>query len=589
MPSLSFVLVEPGKRATPATKHQERVDIHSHAQKVTQKRKRDQRLLDQAKRTNGAIVLATKPQSTKSLIQKVNGRHGIEVLAQAIKHDVKAYPYGLPTPSPEPQFDRPLTSYSAWTDDHKYGLSMFQHVTIIDINETNTNMAFWNQVIPAYGETWKCVRDIVSAVASGNEAIQNRDDKLFLTALDLHLKAIASLRRDLTKLPLSAQVACCLLFEAFSVLRCDFASAGKQIDTAKMLTKNVPVDLYLEDDKLGIVCDALTRMSRAPAWSLWNPANFLKYEGLRFAEPSLFFELEPVDISQGTLPGLVESIQRFSRQASGRIRRNLSELAHIEPDSRFVKDVLSEFQAWWRLFADFMSTDPPREDRETIQQAEIGWRFTYITFCAGVVASGDSACDDPKYVSHFHRICDLTEQRFRETSDYARHSTIKAFLQILVPSLWLVVLMCRDPPIRARAITVLKSRDYQESDFNSIVTGQLADFIIQLETRGRELQFAHEIPAADRISVEDLKYSAERQEVVLSYRFTDRLRADEPLLVERIPWATGGDDKKLGSAFDALSQTCTLYRKVRPSAAPLGFLKPMYYAGQLVPVSVDHG
>lgn len=461
---------------------------------------------------------------------------------------------------------------------------MFQHITIIDINDINTNMAFWRQVVPAYSELYECIRDIVSAIASANQAIQNRDDELILTALDLHVKAIASLRRDLTTLPLSAQVACCLLFEAFSVLRCDFGTAGKQIDTAKMLTKKVSVNAYLEDEKLATVCDALTKMSQVPVWSLWNPSHFLKYEGLRHAEPNLYLEPEIIDTTNGTLEGLVESLQRLSRQFSGRIRRNLSETAFVDPSCRLAQDTLLVLKRWKAEFNKFISTDIQEKDHETVQQAELGWNFTYITFTSGVLGCGELVYDNPKYLPYFDRVNDLAEQRFNASADYSKHQTIKAFLQIVIPSLWLVILMCRDPLVRTRAVQILKSRFYQESDFNSIITGRLGEIVIELETRGRPVSAAWDIPLRDRIHVEGIRYNAQAQQVLLSYTLAGDLRADAPVFCEAVPWKLEGDLIKFNGAIGALSQTCTLYRKVKPAQAPSGFVKTMYYKGELVPV-----
>lgn len=607
MAPISFVIVKPGKRATAAAKHEQRVGIHSHAQKVTQQRKRDQRQKE-VEKVKTLIFADTKDGTiSNEVVKGLNESHDVDTLIASVKLAHIRMPYGLPTPSPEPDFDRPLSKYSAWTEDHKYGVSMFVHLTILDINDSATNMKFWEQVVPAYSEVWTCVRDIVSAIACANQAIQTRDNELILIALRLHLQAIAALRRDLTSLPLSAQVACCLLFDAFNVLRCDFVQAGTQIATARQLIASVQLDTYLEDEKLATVCNALSRMSQSSAWSLWNPSYFLRYEGLRHAEPNLHIELQPIDNNQGTLLGLVQSMERLSRHFAGRIRRNLSESASVSRTSQLTRDVLTEFKTWRKHFETYVTQTQCHsqrpEERATIQQAELAWNFTCITFTGGVLSSNPCIYDEPVYKPYYTRINDLAEKRFTDASthSHARNTNIKAFLQIVVPSLWLNILMCRDPQIRNRSIQILKSQHYQEGEFNSFIAGQIAEMVVALETRGNtDITSAHQIPLQDRVRIEGIKYLAETQEIILSYSplvepqsqsrtqsRTQSHRTPSPsnnIIEKRIEYPLKGDPLKLSNAVLALSQSCTLYRKVRPSAAPAGWIKPMYYLDQSVEV-----
>lgn len=592
MSSLSFVLVQPGKRSTAASKHEQRVGIHSHAQKVTQQRKREKRRQDQEKEVKGTPAVAGRPLDNHELAKRMTDNRNVWSLIETMRYKPK-YSYGLPTPSPEPdiQIARSLTHYSSWTDDHKYGVSMFTHVTVLDINESATNMTFWTQDVPALSEVWTCIRDIVSAIAAANQAIQDRDSKLILTALELHLKALAALRRDVAMLPLSAQVACCLLFDAFNLLRCDFVQAGGQIAIAKKLTSKLQLDAYLEDEKLPTVCDALTRMDQTAAWSLWNPSNFLRYEGLRHAEPTLHLDLLPVDTSASILQGLVESMGRLSRHFSGRMRRNLSDAAFVNPTSRLAQDVLQEFRLWKGQFDEYVLKYAQVDERATIEQAEIAWNFTYVTFCTGVLGCGELVYDDSQYLPRYDRINDLAEQRFVESAEFSRHTNIKAFLQIIVPSLWLVVLMCRDPQIRARSVAILKSRQYQEGEFNSVIAGRMAEAVIELEVFGLDVHTASDVPLQNRICIEGIKYLADTEEVALRYSLASQRHVSAPEYQKRIHWKLEGDPVNFNNAIGALSQTCTLYRKALPSAAFTGYIKPMCYKGELVPIcfGVPHG
>lgn len=583
MSSLSFVLVKPQKRATAAAKHKERVAIHSHAQKVTQQRKREKRL-QASRRSSKTLEISTTstPNLTKVVLEHLVESHDVTSWTGLVNSRTKPA-LGLLTPSPEPSFDRPFTNYSAWTDDHKYGVSMFQHVTILDINSINTNLVFWKEVVPAYAEVWECVRHILSAIACANEAIQNRNDELYLTALQLHIKAVIGLRRDLSRLSVSAQVASCLLFEAFSVLQCNFALAGKQIEIAHMLTKKISIGAYLEDEKLPIVCDALAKMAQVPTWSLWDPTHFLKGEGLRYAEPHIMLELDSIGNYNGNLMSLIESMQKLTRHFTGRLRRNLSQLAYIDPTCRMATDVLIEFKGWKMTFDAYARSCPPPEEYAAMQQAELMWSFTYIMFTSGVIATGELVYDDPKYIENYHRICELAEQRFNETCDYSKHSTIKAFLQILVPSLWLVILVCRHSDIRFRAIRILKSRHYLESDFDSFVTGKIAEAVVQIEAKGYTALEADEIVLDQRIHVEGIKYDEPLEAVILSYSFATPSGPSSEVKEMHLPWRAE-NKVKFNAAINALSQVCTLYRKVRPQFAPSGCLKPIYYQGQVVPV-----
>lgn len=583
MSSLSSVFVQPGKRATAASKHEQRAGIRSHAQKVTQQRKRDKRLQDLGKEGGIAPAVAERPLTKHELTVRLARDRKVGALIETLRYSSK-YPCGLPTPPSEPdiQVDRSLTDYSSWTDDHKYGISMFIHVTVLDINENATNMAFWTQDVPALSQSWTCVRNLVSAIAAANQAIQDRDNKLILTAFESHLKALTGLRKDVKRLPLSAQIACCLLLDAFNLLRCDFVQAGGQVAVAKKLTSNLRLDAYLEDERLATVCDALARMDQTAAWSLWNPSNFLQYEGLCHAEPVLYLELLPIDFTLGILPGLYESMNRLSRQFSSRMHRNLSDSASVDPNSQLARDIIQEFGTWKRHFDQYVSQHTPVEERATIQQAELAWNFSYITFTTGVLGCGELIYDEPRYIAHYKRINDLAEERFQQTADFSGHTNIKAFLQIIVPSLWLMILMCRDPRIRAQSIAILKSRHYREGEFNSMVAGRMAEAIVDLENPG--LAVGSGIPLANRISVEGIKYSADTEEVALQYSLASQRHVGAPRYEKRIPWKLEGNLIKFNNAIGALSQACTLYRKARPSTARVGCIKPMYYKEEPVPV-----
>lgn len=578
MSSLAFVLVRPGQPSTPAAKHEERVEIYSHAQKVTQRRKRERRILEQRSKPENQVLGSRQPRRGK-----VSKNHSYDDQTERRSWSLQKYQFDLPTPSPEPDVDRALTINSTWTEDQRNGISMFTRLTTGDINAVSTNMNFWNIVAPLYSQTWDCIRDIVSANACANEAVQRRDDNLFLKAEHLHLRAISGLRRDLLKLPLSAQVASCLLFEAYSVLRCEFGIVGKQIDTAKMLTKNIPVNTYRTDEFLPTVCDTLAKMSLVPAWSLWNPSHFLKFEGLRLFESQLHLQLEPVNTNQGVVKGLVDAVQRLSRQCSGRIRRNLSERAFIDPTSSFARDVIDEFHAWKVQFDWYVAENGLATDKEALQQAELGWSFTYITFSTGVLDYGEMVFDNQLYQSHFARTNELCAEIFSRSFDSYNQPSIKAFLQIVVPTLWLLVMMCRDPKIRNRAITTLYSREFQESDFNSYITAKLAERVVEIEAHGRVIQAASDLSEDERIRVEGVKYDEKTKEVVLSYSLANH-PIGMPFYVNRMPWKVEGDVIKFNNAISALSQTCTLYRKVKPAQAPAGYIKPMIYKDEYVPV-----
>lgn len=578
MSSLAFVLVRPGQRSTPLAKHEERVGIYSHAQKVTQRRKRERRILEQ-KSKSGHHALDPH-QLSKVKVTKYH-RHD----QQAVKdlQTVNKYQCDLPTPPPEADFDRPLSTYSTWTDDQRYGISMFTRLTVCDINAVNTNMQFWKVVAPVYSEIWECMRDIVSANAYANEAIQRRDDQLFLRAEHLHLRAISLLRRDLMKLPLSAQVASCLLFEAYSVLRCEFGVVGKQIDTAKMLTKNISMTTYRSDEFLPTVCETLSKMSLVPAWSLWNPSHFLKFEGLRLFESQLHLEIDSIGIQQGVVKSLIEAIQRFSRQFSGRIRRNLSEKACVDPGSRFARDVDNQFLLWKLKYDSYIAQHGFTTDKEILQQAEVGWNFTCITFSTGVLSYGEMVFDDPKYYDRFARINKLCADIFCEPQNSSKLNNVRAFLHVVVPTLWLVVLMCRHPEVRAQAIATLRSHEFEESDFNSIITARLAERVVEIESRDQIINSASDLSEDRRIRVESLTYDEKAEEVVILYSSVDH-PDNMPFYVHRMPWTVQGDLIKFNNAISALSQTCTLYRKVKPMHALAGYIKPMIYRGEHVPV-----
>lgn len=586
MSSLAFIPVDPGQQYTRAAKHEERGEIHSHAQRVTQHRKREHEILAPKVRCKQRVFA----QDSSQLASAKTVKKGGHVVHKPIRsQNLGRRQFGLAIPSPEPDFDRPLTNYSAWTDDQKYGISIFSRSTVGDLNTSNTDSEFWTVIVPAYGETWECVRDIVSANACAYEAVQRRDDTLSLRAEHLHLRALSGLRRDLMKLPLPAQLTCCLLLEAYSIVQCDLSVIGKHVDSANLLARNIAIETYRRDDFLRIVYDTVRKMSAVPMWSWWSEAHYLRFKGLRVSEPDwyLHLEVEPINTQQGICKGLlVEAVERLGRHLTRRIRRNLSERAYIDPSSQFAFDVVNAFGAWKIEYDLYSAEGETTEDKKMLLQAELVWNITYVIFCTRVLGCGEMVCDKPPYRNRFVRINQICAELIDSPHGFSKYSGLKVYLCVLVPTLWMVILMCRHPDVRAQAIAILYRHEFQENDFNSIVTARLAERIVELETCGRKMKTSDDLPEAARIRVEKIGYDEKAEEAIISYS-TFKHSEDAPFFTDRMPWVMQGSSTRLKSAVNELSQLCIRCHKVKPVHAPLGYVQPMIYQGKYVPVLVS--
>lgn len=122
-----------------------------------------------------------------------------------------------------------------------------------------------------------------------------------------------------------------------------------------------------------------------------------------------------------------------------------------------------------------------------------------------MLGCGELIHDEPRYVAHDDRINNLAKERFEQTSGFSRHANITAFLQIIVPRLWLMILMCRDSQIRTRSVAILKGRHYQEGQFDSMVAGRTAEAAIELKNLGLSVRPASDIPLHSRICIEGVK------------------------------------------------------------------------------------
>ena len=107
---------------------------------------------------------------------------------------------------------------------------------------------------------------------------------------------------------------------------------------------------------------------------------------------------------------------------------------------------------------------------------------------------------------------------------------------IILP-LYIVATKCRHPVLRRRAIALLKSARRQEGVLNSLLTGRVAERLVELEEEGLEnIECAEEFPNCARISNVQVHCDPIRRRAYLQYPRHKAEKSDRCPLHEWIEW-----------------------------------------------------
>lgn len=92
----------------------------------------------------------------------------------------------------------------------------------------------------------------------------------------------------------------------------------------------------------------------------------------------------------------------------------------------------------------------------------------------------------------------------------------------VVPILFVVGASCRDPVVRRRAISLMRSCSSQEGIWNSAVTGAVCQRIMECEEAGLDVKSCEDIPAHQRVRTVRVDLGAGDRHATLRYALNDR-------------------------------------------------------------------
>jgi hypothetical protein len=122
-----------------------------------------------------------------------------------------------------------------------------------------------------------------------------------------------------------------------------------------------------------------------------------------------------------------------------------------------------------------------------------------------------------QFIPLFNQVVSLAEEIIDHTPKTPRYPSFSLDMGVVGP-LYLVSSRCRDPIIRRKAISLLKSRCMQEGVWNSIVTAKVAERVVEIEEAGLgEVKSCSDVPDWARLSFVCPRFDHARRRAVVTY------------------------------------------------------------------------
>ncbi|KAL9631285.1 MAG: hypothetical protein Q9164_005975 [Protoblastenia rupestris] len=191
-------------------------------------------------------------------------------------------------------------------------------------------------------------------------------------------------------------------------------------------------------------------------------------------------------------------------------RENVRQLTGSEADrQRYLK----VFRDWRIAFEAFLKENVL--DARSMQGARVLQMSQAFAIVSVHTLSGTRIFDETEwdhYLHDFDRIVTLAEET-SSNIDFSDDSQTRPlfFLDMnLVMPLYAVAHKCRDPSIRRRAVSLLKSSPRQEGIWDSILAARAAEKIISIEENGLGVvQSCHDVPESSRIRAVSVQFDME--------------------------------------------------------------------------------
>ncbi|KAL9084713.1 MAG: hypothetical protein Q9165_007961 [Trypethelium subeluteriae] len=381
----------------------------------------------------------------------------------------------------------------------------------------------WDSLVPQIAHEEPCVRHALFALSGFHERflssveLASDEPQFCRQQYDRALKIMRS--ASMSHKSLAVQLFCCIIFILLETLQGNFGTAIELFRSARKLVHDVEHDPQFRQ-----------------AWS-WTPTTYKKlkdaYSRLDYNATSMLGEVDPglsnaafvepkheVPPPATAFSSIEEARQHLENITCSWIRK----VNDFQADHPYFMVLLG---SWREAFAQFVAAHGYRftaQDRRSRVLLEIYRRdFELILLSAldpptpqSVSFWWDDKIGYMEDIVHFGAIAaGVAESGYASTGESAPNFFSSD--SSIVICLYSVALRCRDPIIRRRAITILRSGKRQEGFWNSSVAANLAERVVMHEERGLDVRACSDVPAEARLQNLRWQSSGMALEAVLTF------------------------------------------------------------------------
>jgi hypothetical protein len=197
------------------------------------------------------------------------------------------------------------------------------------------------------------------------------------------------------------------------------------------------------------------------------------------------------------------------------------------------------FSQWSAAFSAYLKTHRASMDeneKKGVAMLEIQQEIGFLSLQLGRTYFDDQTLWD-HFIPLFNQIVSLAAEILDFGSKSRRYPTFSLDMGIVGP-LYEVASRCRDPVIRRKAISLMKSRCMQEGIWNSILTAKVAERLVEIEEDGLgEVKSCYDVPDWARLSfVAPVFDPAGRRALVKYMRIGKTHELARPMVEEMFEW-----------------------------------------------------
>ena len=473
---------------------------------------------------------------------------------------------------------------------------------------TLSDSGFYNIVLPCFAETVLGIRQIILSFASAyrnhtSPMITGRNaDRSNMRALERFGEAIRSLSAESDSMPVEAQQASSVMMAQWNLLRMDYQAATTSIQTAARLCRmsrpsvikhrlisarnsTDPMrDLnYLRSTFATIVSGTVAKLLLSFPDMAGSPLD-LSRKAHRLNISTDMFTWPINDIHD--ILGAIEFFQPTYHQ----LRANIAYRACIDQDSQLAQTLLMRLQ---QILLFLQAADC--SGRQMLNAVIVLTQYSrYYRIGLECFVFSTSAMSFDSFTEEFAAMVDWAEAFFADNVVpyvYIPNS-------IMIQPLLLMVISCRQPSLRRRAIAILLQNHRNENGIDSWIAGCVATEIMYLEERGRDPldilrsgqpHSAADIPEHDRIILRGFEYVD--QQLYLLYMYATETAYPDATALRRYPFSIPRDphgvvDSLSDLSVEHLHGLVVLVQQATFDQAPQGCVLPVYCDGEQVDINV---